>query len=152
MWTSLPQDFPDQTILNRGFGGSQIADATYFAERIIFPYEPKMIFFRSGGNDLHAGKSVDQVFADYKAFVEKVHARLPDTPIVYISMCPSPARWEERDKNKVLNGMIEEYSKQAPNLKYIDVYDISLTPDGQQPRRELFIKDMLHFNADGYKL
>jgi lysophospholipase L1-like esterase len=29
--------------------------------------------------------------------------------------------------------------------------DISLNPDGQA-RPELFVKDRLHFNADGYKL
>ena len=41
LWKTLAQDFPDQRVINRGFGGSQIVDATHFAERIIFPYEPK---------------------------------------------------------------------------------------------------------------
>jgi hypothetical protein len=40
------------TVINRGFGGSQIVDATHFAPRIIFPYAPKAIYLRSGGNDL----------------------------------------------------------------------------------------------------
>src|SRR3954451_16315089 len=31
MWTTLAQDFPNHAVLNRGFGGSQIEDATYFA-------------------------------------------------------------------------------------------------------------------------
>ena len=151
MWKSLEQDFPDRPVLNRGFGGSMVADATFFAERIIFPYEPKQIFLRAGGNDIHIGRSVDQVFKDYKEFVATVRAKLPDAQIVYISMSPAPARWEERDKNKQLNGMIEEYSKQTPGLKYCDVYDMTLTPQGEA-REELFIADKLHFNADGYKL
>src|SRR5437762_3290494 len=37
-WTTLAHDFPEHKVINRGFGGSQIADATHFAERIIFPY------------------------------------------------------------------------------------------------------------------
>ena len=151
MWKSLASDFPDVPVLNRGFGGSQIADSTYFADRIIFPYEPKMIVLRAGGNDLHAGKSIDLVFADYKAFVAKVRSKMPDVPIVYISISPAPARWDERDANRQLNGMIEQYSKAEPNLKYVETYDMTITPDGKA-REELFIADQLHFNEAGYKL
>src|SRR2546423_15475057 len=66
MWKSLAADFPEQKVINRGFGGSQIADVTHFADRIIFPYEPKMIFFPSGGDHINAGKTVEQGLADYK--------------------------------------------------------------------------------------
>src|SRR5205085_1500444 len=66
LWKTLAQDFPKQNVINRGFGGSEIVDATHFAERIIFPYRPAMIFLRAGGNDLFAGKSPEQVFSDYK--------------------------------------------------------------------------------------
>jgi lysophospholipase L1-like esterase len=110
-----------------------------------------MVVLRAGGNDIHAGKPVEQVFEDYKAFVAKVRTKLPNVPIVYISMCPAPARWEERDANKKLNGLIEEFSRSQPNLKYIETYDMTLTADGQ-PREELFVKDRLHFNEAGYKL
>src|SRR6185369_9549863 len=102
-WTSLAQDFPGQPILNRGIGGSEIVDITHFADRIIFPYQPRMIFFRSGGNDIHNGKSVEKVFEDYKEFVATVHAKLPDVDIVFISLSPSIARWEQHDKEKLLN-------------------------------------------------
>jgi lysophospholipase L1-like esterase len=75
-WKSLATDFPGVTILNRAFGGNEIADSTHFAERMIFPYEPKMIFLRAGGNDIHAGKSAEQVFEDYKTFVATTQAAL----------------------------------------------------------------------------
>jgi lysophospholipase L1-like esterase len=110
-----------------------------------------MIFFRAGGNDINGGKSVDEAFADYKTFVQTIRSKLPDTEIVYISMSPAPKRWEQRDKNKQLNGMIEQYCKENSGLKYCDVYDMTLTPDGKA-REELFIADKLHFNAEGYKL
>jgi len=150
-WKTLDKDFPNHRVINRGFGGSQIADSTHFAERIIFPYEPRMIVLRAGGNDINAGKSPEQVFADYKAFVAKVHARLPKTQIVYISISPSPARWAERDAYKTLNALIEKYTRQQPYLKYLDTYDMVLGSDGQ-PRRELFVADKLHFSAEGYRL
>src|SRR5215468_6885350 len=43
LWKTLARDFPEQQVVNRGFGGSEILDSTHFAERIIFPYEPRMI-------------------------------------------------------------------------------------------------------------
>jgi len=151
MWKSLPQDFPGEQVINRGFGGSEIADSTHFAERIVFPYQPRRVFLRAGGNDIHAGKSPEQVFSDFKDFVSKIHSKLPQTDVVFISLCPSVARWEQAGKEKKLNSMVEEYARTMPHLKYIETYSISLAPDGK-PRPELFLQDKLHFNAEGYKL
>jgi lysophospholipase L1-like esterase len=150
-WKTLAADFPDQRVLNRGFGGSEITDATHFAPRLIFPCQPRMVLLRAGGNDLHGGKSVETVFADYKEFATTVHAALPEAQIVFIGLSPSIARWEQHQKEKDLNQLVEQYSSQAPYLKYIEAYDISLGPDGQ-PRPELFRPDKLHFSAEGYKL
>src|SRR5262245_51556186 len=63
-WTSMQKDLPSHNVLNRGFGGCDIEDVTHFADRIIFPYEPKMVLIRAGGNDINNGKSVERVFAD----------------------------------------------------------------------------------------
>src|SRR5690348_13901448 len=35
---TLQQDFPGIPVIDRGFGGSAIADSTYYASRIIVPY------------------------------------------------------------------------------------------------------------------
>src|SRR5690606_13602419 len=119
-WRTLARDFPDHNVINRGFGGSQIIDATYYADRIILPYEPKAVFLRSGPNDIHVGKSPERVFNDFKAFVEKIHARLPDTEIVFIGLCPVPIRWDEREANRRLNELVRDYAKRTPNVKYIE--------------------------------
>src|SRR3954462_8648172 len=108
-WKTLAEDFPGLNVINRGFGGNEIEDCTHFAEQTIFPYEPKMIFLRAGGNDLHNGKSVEQVFSDFKAFVAKIRTKLPDTEILYISMSPSIARISEIDRNKAANALIKKY-------------------------------------------
>jgi lysophospholipase L1-like esterase len=150
-WKTLAQDFPDHPVINRGFGGSEIADAMHFAPRIIFPYHPRMIFLRAGGNDLHAGKTVEQVFEDYKEFVATIRAKMPDTDIAFISLSPSIARWNQHEQEKAMNTLVQEYSRHQPHLKYIEDYDIVLGPDGE-PRPELFVADKLHINAEGYKL
>jgi len=151
LWKSLPQDFPNHHVINRGFGGSEIMDATHFADRIIFPYEPRSVFLRAGGNDIHAGKTPAQVFDDFKEFVATVRAKLPKTEIVFISQSPAIARWSEAENNKTLNKLAEDYVRGKPGLKYVETYDIVFGPDGQI-RPELFIEDKLHFNAAGYKL
>jgi len=150
-WKSLATDFPGATILNRAFGGNQIADSTHFADRMIFPYEPKMIFLRAGGNDIHAGKSAEEVFQDYKTFVATIRAKLPDVPIAYIALSPSPARWNEKPVGDQMNAAIADYSKKNKNLIFIDAAGITLDADGKI-RRELFVTDQLHFNEAGYKL
>ena len=151
LWKTLAQDFPGHRVINRGFGGSEIVDSTHFADRVILPYKPRMVLLRAGGNDLNAGKSPEQVFADFKEFVAKIHSKLPRTEIVFISLSPSIARWKQADKEKAVNTMIEEYIRQTPRLKYIETYPMPLGADGQ-PRAELFVADKLHFNAEGYKL
>lgn len=150
-WTTLAQDFPGQPVINRGVGGSEVVDITHFADRIVFPYEPKMIFFRSGGNDIHNGKSPEDAFNDYKEFAALVHAKLPDTEIVFISQNPSVARWAQNDKEQAFNKLVRYYSRDKDYLKYCEVTDIALGKDGK-PRPDVFVQDGLHFNAAGYKL
>jgi CubicO group peptidase (beta-lactamase class C family)/lysophospholipase L1-like esterase len=151
LWTTLQQDFPQYRVINRGFGGSEIVDSTHFAERIIFPYEPKQIFLRAGGNDIHNGRSPEEVAADFAAFVKKIHERLPDTEIAYIGVNPAPVRWDENEKYQTLNGLIRELADSMPRVSYVDAYDFPLDPEGKA-RTELFVADRLHLNAFGYDL
>lgn len=149
MWKTLAKDFPDKQVINRGFGGSHIADSTALAERIIFPYEPKQIVFYAGDNDLAEGRTVDQVVADYEAFVKKVREKLPDTTIAYISIKPSLLRWSLKDKMESANAKIAAIK--GDKLKFIDVYHAMLGEDGQ-PLPDIFVGDRLHMNAKGYEI
>jgi lysophospholipase L1-like esterase len=151
LWTTLAGDFPAQRVINRGFGGSEIVDSTHFANRILFPYAPRAIFFRAGGNDIAAGKAPEAVFDDFKAFVTTVHARLPEVDIFFISWSPTPSRWQNRDQEAALNRLVAAYAHQTPHLVYIEAGDMVLGADGR-PRAELFREDQLHFNAAGYRL
>lgn len=151
LWNSLAADFPQHRVLNRGFGGSQIVDSTHFAPRIVFPAAPSVIVLRSGGNDIHAGKSAAQVFEDYKAFVTAIHAKLPDTQIIYLGLCPTLARIKEVPEGEKLNALIKDHAAKNPKLKFVDCSDMTLGKDGQ-PRADLFVADKLHLSEAGYKL
>jgi lysophospholipase L1-like esterase len=150
-WTTLAEDFPHHQVLNRGFGGSQLVDSVHFADRIVLPYEPRMVVLYAGSNDIHAGRPPEQVFADFQAFVEKIRAKLPQTEIAYISIAGNPSRWAEVEQVKTANALIEAYIKDRPGLKFINVFPHMLGSDGA-PRPEIFIADRLHMNAEGYKI
>ncbi len=154
MWDTA-RDFPEIPTINRGFGGSQIFENTLYVDRIAVPYKPKIIVFCAGTNDLAYGnKTAPQVFQEYKDFVAKVHAALPDTRIVYISVNPTVSRWNLEDATLKLNHSIEEWTFEnnspAEKLNFIDSHDVLLTPDGQPPAN-LLRADNLHFNAQGYE-
>ncbi len=150
-WSTLAADFPKARVLNRGFGGSVIADSTFFAGRIVTPYKPRLIVFYAGDNDLAAGHTPDQVLADYEAFVARVRKDLPDVKIAFIAIKPSPSRVALLEKAREANGKIKAYASSHPNLTYVDVFTPMLTKDGA-PRAELFGDDMLHMNRAGYEL
>jgi lysophospholipase L1-like esterase len=130
---------------------SDDAEEILTADKIIFPYDPKMIFLRAGGNDIHSGKSPENVFNDFKDFVAKVRSKFPTVPIAYIAQSPSPARWNEREAGDKLNKYVAEYIQSNKNLVFVDDAKISLDASGQV-RPELFVEDRLHFNEAGYKL
>lgn len=151
LWKTLRQDFPELKVINRGFGGSEIIDSVNYAERIVFPYHPRRIVMYAGGNDINAGKSPERVFGDFKAFVEKVLARQPETRISYISIAPNPARWAQVEKVKAANQLIEKFTRQDSRLAFIDLFPRMLGDDGQ-PRPDIFVQDRLHMNSKGYAL
>lgn len=150
-WTTLEQDFPGVKIVKRGFGGSELADSAFYADRIVTPYRPRTVVLYAGDNDLNAGKTPEIVFADFKAFVAKVHSALPTTRIVYIAIKPSPSRWKNRANIERANALIAAECAKSGHLRYVDVWQPMLDARGQ-PRPELYVADMLHMNPEGYKI
>lgn len=150
MWRTVAKDMAPLTVLNRGFGGSKASDALYFADRIVIPYAPKAIVYYEGDNDLAAKRKPEQVRDDVKAFVEKVRAALPDVPIHIISIKPSPSRAKLWPVAEEANKLLQDYAKTVKGVTYVDVAT-EMMKDGKA-REELFGKDMLHMNADGYAI
>lgn len=150
-WTTLDRDFPGLPTLNRGFGGSTIADSARYADRIVIPYRPREIVFYAGDNDVAAGLAPGRILSDFEGFVAKVRAALPGVPIVFISIKPSLARWSLVGRIRRTNALIRAYARTQGELEYLDVFTPMLGPDGR-PRKDLFRADGLHMNARGYQL
>jgi lysophospholipase L1-like esterase len=143
--------FPDLPVINRGFGGSEMGDAARFAERIVIAYKPKTVIAFAGGNDIHGGKTPEQVADAFKELAKKVHAALPKAKLYFISLFPNVARASEDDRCRKANDLIREFTKTDPGLGYIDTRSRMENPEGKA-RPELLGKDGLHMNEDGYKI
>ena len=108
----LANAFPDLKTINRGFGGSEMADSTRFVDRIVVPYSPRVVVVYAGDNDIAGGRLSEQVVVEAERFVTKVRAALPDVRIVFIGLKPSILRWAQVDR------MRSDASKAAMSLSH----------------------------------
>lgn len=148
LW-KLEKSFPNLPVINRGFGGSRIRDTLHYADRIVIPYKPKTIVFYAGDNDLAQKITPEELAADFKAFVSKVRAALPETKILFLAVKPSVKRASLMATQVKANGLIKEAAASDKYTEFVDVYTPMLGADGQ-PRADLFIADGLHMNEQGY--
>lgn len=151
LWKTLAQDFPGKTVINRGFGGSQLADSINFADRIIIPYAPKQVVIYAGVNDLNAGKSADVVFGDFVALVSKIHRALPRTKVLFVALSTNPSRWAEVERVREVNRRAAQYCSRRDWLTFVDTFSLMLGADGK-PLPDIFVADQLHMNDRGYAL
>jgi len=150
-WKTLEQDMAPLPVINRGFGGSKIHQVAHYVDRIAIPYHPRAVVLFAGTNDIAGSKpkTAQQVFDGYRAFVKAVHAALPDTPIYYISITPTPSRWKLWPIVREANRLIQAHAETDSRLHFIDLTNVILGADGK-PRRNLFRFDRLHPNKNGY--
>lgn len=153
LWTRLAQDFGRVPggIVNRGFGGSTLADCGLFAHELVVRYKPRQVLLYAGDNDLAQGRTPLQVLDSFARFANAVRAELPNARISFISVKPSPARELLLPQIRETNHVISAYLNRLPDSEYIDVYTPMLGADGR-PRPELFRGDRLHMTEEGYRL
>ncbi len=150
-WKTLASDFPDVSTINRGFGGSEIDDVTFFADRIVAPYHPRAIVLYAGDNDLADGDSPAHVRDDFVAFVSKARSIDPGVPIAFIAIKPSVARKALLPQIRETNALVRQVAASEHGVTYLDVYTPMLGPNGE-PQARWFVGDGLHMNRKGYAL
>lgn len=150
-WKNLPTVFPKSNVVNRGFGGSQLTDVIYYADKILYPLNPAQIVLYEGDNDLGANVSVEQLYFDLQVFVRTTELKFPKTEIVLLSVKYSPFRDKQRAKITRYNELMKKFAETKTNVKYIDIASITINKDGSY-RRELFLEDNLHVNSRCYEL
>ena len=151
MW-KLDRWFPELKPLNRGFGGSQISDVNHFVKQTVLQYRPRMVVFFCGSNDIAYGKPPEQVAADFAAFRRTLFAALPECRLIFLAVKPSPKRVQFVPQVKRANELIQQDVKDDARVSFVqEAFDTLVNPDCSI-REELFLKDRIHLNEEGYRL
>ncbi len=151
LWDDLDRRFPKRKVINRGFGGAWLSDLVYYFDRVIVPYQPKKIVIYAGENDIAGGKSAEELAKDFESLFTLWRQKLPRSKLIFISLKPSPARFDKIAEIQKANELIKQRLQNEKRAVFIDVFTPMLGPDGK-PREELFKEDRLHMNIKGYNL
>lgn len=148
LWKTM-EAFPDLPVLNLGFGGSVANDLVVYFDKVVTPYEPKILVVYTGSNDLNAKLTVEEALADYIKFLEMVHEKFPATKVIVNSVKTSLKRWDQYESVKKLNVALESWCQGRERIRWVDGTSHQLGGDGK-PRAEIFREDLLHLNDKGY--
>ena len=153
MWTSLNQDFPVHSIINRAFGGSSLPDVIRYVDQVIIPYQPRQILVYCGDNDLASSDTISAqtVNMRFQQLFHQIRKQLPEVAIAFVSIKPSPRRQHILQKVIECNDLIEDFLKDQTKTAYIDVFSAMVDEKGN-PNPDLFVDDRLHMNKKGYAI
>jgi lysophospholipase L1-like esterase len=150
MWETLERDMAPAPVLKRGFGGSRTGEVLAVFDRIVRPYEPRVIVYYCGDNDLGTDNTDSEGAAEgFVTFDRRARELWPDVRVLYIAIKPSVARWRNWDAMRRANEIVRAYCERTPGAAYLDIATPMLGSDGT-PDPSLFLGDGLHLNAKGY--
>ncbi|EOR95524.1 hypothetical protein ADIARSV_1343 [Arcticibacter svalbardensis MN12-7] len=148
-WDDLQVVFGKYNVINRGVGGTVIDDIAFYIDDLIFAYKPRQIVLYVGENDLPAeNKTPDTILNKTITLYKLIRTKLPDVPLIYIAMKPSPSRDKYLEKCIKTNSLIKGYFEKEKNVTFVDIVPLMLK--NGKPRPELFQTDMLHMKPNGY--
>jgi len=148
-WKDLKAQMAPLPVFNRAFGGSRTMDILDAMDKIVFPYEPKIIVYYCGSNDINAGDRALDIFGRFRQFAEKVQSKLPVTKVFYVSINRAPQKMDRWSVVDSANALAKRYCVPARKMGFIDVNPALFDKEGS-PRLELYKDDKLHFKDPAY--
>ncbi|MBK9709474.1 MAG: hypothetical protein IPO77_21535 [Acidobacteria bacterium] len=148
-WKNLKEQMAPLPVFNRAFGGSRTPEILYYMDKIVLPYEPKIIVYYCGSNDVNAGETAERISENFRQFAERVWAKLPATRIYYVSINRAPQKIDRWNVVDAANNLIRTYCEKDKKLGFIDVNPALFDREGN-PRLELYQPDKLHFKDPAY--
>lgn len=155
---------PRIRVYNRGIGGDVTEGLMARMEESIFELEPKKVFINIGTNDIsRPGYTREKLYTNYRAILEQIKTRLPQTKIYIMSYYPVNREMPGMDPqllrdmfgartNEELRAVNADLEKMAAELgcTYIDVFTCLLDRSGNLPAE--YAIDGMHMYANGYKI
>lgn len=146
--------FPEQKVINRGFGGASLKDIQYYYDDVIGKYRPSSVVIYDD-IDIENGEPVDSVFGEYVLLLDKIHNDFPECRILFISIKPTPMDFllgrNVRNNKRLFNKKMKDYADDVPCIEYVDLASLLYGADGKLDL-SYYSEDRMHFNENGYKL
>jgi len=146
-WTHLKDQMAPLPVLNRAIAGTVTQDMLNRIGQLVLPYQPRIVVYYCGSNDISAGEDAGPIVERTKRYVQILHEKSPSTFFYYTTIQKAPekrARWQVVE---AVNREMERYSRQAHNVGYIDLNPV-LFDSHNDIRENLFLPDGLHFRPD----
>lgn len=153
LWSTINSDMLPYNVIQRGYGGARLSDFAVNAARIIHPHQCSAIvlFIANDITGEDNDKSPTEVAKLFRSVLLTIRKEFPKTPVFWIGITPTPARWHVWPEIELANQMIEKVCSGYYNTYFIKT-DTEFTNSNGLPRKELFLEDNLHLNTDGYAL
>ena len=155
LWKDMEEDLKPYKVQNHGFGGCTDKDLVKYADRILYPYDPSIVFFQTGSNDYVSLKGSDEekiaLCMEYKrSMFAAFHENLPEARFVVMSGLLLPGRSQYTYLTKQINSQLKMLCDEYEYMYFVDAEN--MTYDGEKYRDDLFRKDRIHLNHEGQLL
>ncbi|MDA0930086.1 MAG: GDSL-type esterase/lipase family protein [Bacteroidetes bacterium] len=154
IWKTLASDFPDLPVCNTGFGGSTLPELITYLPELVYNHAPKGLLIYCGENDISLYYSkIDDIINQFEQMADSLNRHLPNAQIWFLSIKPSLLSRQYLEKQNCINRRIKARIESFPGNRwhFINIQTAMLSPDGE-PNPNLFLKDGLHMNAQGYQI
>mmetsp|Transcript_131995 Transcript_131995/g.410315 ORF Transcript_131995/g.410315 Transcript_131995/m.410315 type:complete len:225 (+) Transcript_131995:3-677(+) len=157
LWRDLLKHMAPIPTVNSAFGGSRTWEVLEFMDRNVLPYRPRLIVYYCGSNDVNhhsRARTSEQEAArairnNFAAFVQRVHAALPECRIIFASIIRAPEKQKRWSLVDLANRLVEEYCSSQRLCRYLDLHT-ALEDRRGRPRMELYVEDKLHYRREAY--
>ena len=156
LWSNYKNDLKDVkgigSVYNEAISGS-VADDWVKLVPSVKAYNPKLLIYYIGCNDLFRGLSVETAFTNVEKFVTGVHEVLPDTKILLFAVnhCVNTNTNGLKQKIIELNKLYQDLAENNSDyVVYIDVENVFCDENGEV--NAAWFTDGLHPTVAGYKL
>ena len=135
--------------VNRGFGSSCPEHQLYYYDRLVRPLSPRVLVYSPGfGNGAAFGYSLEE---SWELAQRVIAYAMTDFPALRIYLCGAHPRKEATveylERTATWNAWLKEFAERTPSVTYVD--SLSYVP---LQRKDIFVADGVHFNAEGYGL
>ena len=113
--------------------------------------KPKLAMLMIGTNNL-SGNTNDEIVAGIDACVKEIQKLSPTTKVLLLGVFPRGMKATDpsRQRIKDINSAISKLDDGGKTVKYLDIGDKFLEPDGTLPKE--IMPDALHPNTKGYQI